>query len=88
MNSELKKFTKIQVILGNDSDFNDEKKCIADNAAQVFIGAIRGFYVWNKRLSHERVINIFKGVDKKNDMLIRWSEFSATDDVKRQLFWS
>ena len=77
------------MVLGNDLDIDSKmEQCIPDNKDQGFIGAIRGFYVWNKRVNDERVINIFKGVDENNDMLIRWSEFSATDDVKRQLFTS
>lgn len=77
------------MVLGNDLDIDGKmEQCIPDNKDQGFIGAICGFYVWNKRVNDERVMNIFKGVDENNDMLIRWSEFSATDDVKRQLFTS
>ena len=83
----LHSFKKIQVVLGNDVDVISQE-CKANEAGQAFIGAIRGLYVWNKKLTNEKVMNIFKGVDKNNDMLIKWSDFSATDDVKRQLFKS
>ena len=87
--SGLKSFEKIQVVLGNDLDIDDKRKeCIVNNADQGFFGAIHGLYVWNKKLPDEQVRNLFKGVDKNNDMLIKWSDFSATDDVKRQLFIS
>ena len=31
-------------------------------------------------------MNVFKSVDEKDDLIIAWSQFNSTDDVKRQLF--
>ena len=81
--NKLLPFDKMKFVLGNSFLSNE---CVANNTDQGFTGAIHGFNVWNKKLTDERVMNIFKGVDEKHDMLIPWSEFSSTDDVKKELF--
>lgn len=82
--SELAAFDKMQLVLGNNVDFSGE--CLTKHANQGFTGAIREFNVWNKKLTDERVMNIFKGVDEKYDMFIAWSDFNSTDDVKKEFF--
>ena len=75
----------MQLVLGNDADFVSNE-CVVNDPSQGFTGAIHGFNVWNKKLTDERVMNIFKGVDEKNDMLIAWSDFNSTDDVKKEFY--
>ena len=83
--NSLPSFTKMKVVLGNDLAVVSNE-CVANNANSGFIGAIRQFNVWNKKLTDERVMNVFKSVDEKDDLIIAWSQFNSTDDVKRQLF--
>ena len=83
--NKLPVFNKMQLVLGNDVDFVSNE-CVPNDPNQAFKGAIRGFNVWNKKLSDERVMDIFKGVDEKNDMLITWSEFNSTEDVKKEFY--
>ena len=83
--NKLAAFDTMQLVLGNDVDFMSNK-CEVNDPSQGFTGAIRGFNVWNKKLTDERVMNIFKGVDEKNDMLIAWSDFNSTDDVKKEFY--
>ena len=78
-------FDQMKVVLGNDLDIVSNE-CVANNLNQGFIGAIRGFNVWNKKLTDERVMNIFKGVDETDDALVTWSDFNSTDDVQRKLY--
>ena len=82
--NSLPSFTKMKVVLGNDLAVVSNE-CVANNANSGFIGAIREFNVWNKKLTDERVMNVFKSVDEKDDLIIAWSQFNSTDDVKRQL---
>lgn len=83
--NSLPSFTKMKVVLGNDLAVVSNE-CVANNANPGFIGAIREFNVWNKKVTDERVMNVFKSVDEKDDLIIAWSQFNSTDDVKRQLF--
>lgn len=83
--NKLHLFDQMKLVLGNDLDVVSNE-CMPNDLNQGFIGAIRDFNVWNKKLTDERVMNIFKGVDETDDMLITWSEFNFTDDVKRKLF--
>ena len=75
----------MKVVLGNDLAVVSNE-CVANNTNPGFIGAIREFNVWNKKVTDERVMNVFKSVDEKDDLIIAWSQFNSTDDVKRQLF--
>ena len=78
-------FDKMKFVLGNDLDA-ESKECFFHYQYDGFACAIRGFNVWNKKLTDERVMDIFKGIDEKHDMLITLSEFNSTDDVKKELF--
>ena len=83
--NKLAAFNKMQLVLGNDVDFFS-RECVVNDESQGFTGAIHEFNVWNKKLTDERVMNIFKGVDEKHDMFIAWSDFNSTDDVKKEFF--
>lgn len=82
---KLPRFDKMKFVLGKDLDVVSQV-CFVPHPFDEFTGAIRGFNVWNKKLTDERVMNIFKGVDEKNDMLIAWSDFNSTDDVKKEFY--
>ena len=82
---KLPPFDKMKFVLGKDLDVVSQV-CFVPYPFDEFTGAIRGFNVWNKKLTDERVMDIFKGADEKHDMLITLSDFNFTDYVKKELF--
>ena len=82
---KLPPFDKMKFVLGKDLDVVSQV-CFVPHPFDEFTGAIRGFNVWNKKLTDERVMDIFKGADEKHDMLITLSDFNFTDYVKKELF--
>ena len=83
---KLPAFDKMQLVLGSTFCRLLGERVRFTGLREGFTGAIREFNVWNKKLTDERVMNIFKGVDEKYDMLIAWSDFSSTDDVKKEFY--